>query len=69
MKVKDQVITVTHNGIQVCSVKVGSDEWNEKVGASKFSKFENFGRNKEGHIGLQDHGHATWFRSIKLRKL
>ena len=69
VKILDDVITVTHNGIEIVSIKVGGEEWNAKVAASKFAKFEQFGKNQQGHIGLQDHGHPTWFRSIKLRKL
>ena len=24
---------------------------------------------KEGYVGLQDHGYASWFRNIKIREL
>lgn len=69
VKILNDVITITHNDVEVVTIKVGSDDWNERVGKSKFSKFENFGKNAEGHIGLQGHGHPTWFRSITLKKL
>jgi len=67
--VQDGTITVVHNGATVCSVKVGSEEWNTKVAASKFGKFERFAKNPKGLIGLQDHGHKVWFESIKLKTL
>ncbi len=69
IKILNNVITITHNGIEIVTIEAGSEEWHEKVAASKFAKFPQFGTNPKGHIGLQDHGHPTWFRSIQLRKL
>ena len=55
------------NGMHYCVFQKGSDEWNQRVEASKFAKFERFGKANEGHICLQDHGCTVAFRNIKLR--
>ena len=55
------------NGVHYCHFQQGSDEWNERVAASKFAKFERFGKADKGHICLQDHGDKVAFRNIKLR--
>ncbi len=36
------------NGVKYCEYVMGSDEWNKKVKASKFSAFEGFGAAKTG---------------------
>lgn len=55
------------NGTKYCEYVKGSEEWDEKVAASKFSKFENFGKPTEGHICLQDHGNVVSFRNVKIK--
>lgn len=62
-------LAIWHNGTQICDTTIGSDEWNRKIAASKFSQSESFGRRTKGHIGLQDHGRKTWFRSVRIRPL
>lgn len=57
------------NGIQLLEGVIGSDDWNERVGKSKFSKFHKFGTNPRGHIALQDHGNDVWFRNMRIRDL
>jgi hypothetical protein len=47
----------------------GSDDWNERLAASKFSKFPKFGVATKGHICLQDHGDLVSFRNIKIREV
>lgn len=69
IQVKNRVITVTLNGEQICTATIGSDDWNAKVAASKFSKYEKFATNTKGHIGLQNHGQQVWFKTVKLKKL
>lgn len=60
---------VCMNGVRYYNFKKGSDDWNKKVAASKFAKFEKFGKPESGHLCLQDHGNKVAFRNIKLRVL
>ncbi len=57
------------NGVRYFQFKLGDKKWNEAVAASKFAKFEGFGKAESGHICLQDHGNLVSFRNIKVREL
>ncbi|MEM9018039.1 MAG: DUF1080 domain-containing protein [Verrucomicrobiota bacterium] len=57
------------NGTKYFEYVKGSKEWDEKVAASKFSKFPNFGKPTDGHINLQDHGNVVSFRNVKIKVL
>lgn len=57
------------NGTKYVQYVKGSEEWDAKVAASKFSKFPNFGKPTKGHINLQDHGNVVSFRKIKIKSL
>ncbi|MGK7393653.1 MAG: family 16 glycoside hydrolase [Candidatus Cyclobacteriaceae bacterium M3_2C_046] len=61
---------VTHflNGQKVVEYQLGSPDWKARVEKSKFKQYPDYGYNKKGHIGLQDHGHTVYFRNIKIRK-
>ena len=65
--------TVIHgqNGANVVEYHLWTDDWKKMVADSKFRDWENFinagGEDREGYIGLQDHGDDIWFRNIKLR--
>ena len=65
--------TVAHfmNGEVVLEYHLWTDEWNEKIAKSKFPDFNpDFAKvAKTGYICLQDHGHAVWFKNIKLKEL
>ncbi len=61
---------INMNGIRYVQFKKGSKDWDEKVAASKFAKFEKFGKATSGHICLQgDHAGSIAFRNIKIREL
>jgi len=73
--------TVLHaqNGVNVLEYHLWTPRWTELLQASKFSQ-ENWplafellnnvgGPNREGYIGLQDHGDDVWFRNIKIKIL
>jgi glucose/arabinose dehydrogenase len=60
---------VAMNGVSYYKFTLGDDSWNKLVAASKFAKYENFGKAGEGHICLQDHGNLVSFRNIKIREL
>ena len=73
--------TVLHqqNGENVVEYHLWTPQWTELLQNSKFSKeawplaFELLnncgGENREGYIGLQDHGDDVWFRNIKIKIL
>jgi hypothetical protein len=57
------------NGTRIVSYRLGSDEWEGLVAASKFRDMPGYGRARRGHIALQDHGDAVAFRNIRIREL
>jgi len=57
------------NGTQIVVYELGSDDWKERVAASKFKDMPGYGRAARGYIALQDHGDAIAFRNIKIREL
>ena len=59
---------VCMNGVRYYHFKLGDKNWKEKVAASKFTKFEDFGSAGSGHICLQDHGDKVAYRNIKVRE-
>jgi len=71
IKVKDGKATHIQNGVEVLSYTLWTPEWDEMVKNSKFKNFKGWseGIDKEGYIGLQDHGYPVWFKNIKIREL
>ena len=59
------------NGETTLEFHLWNDEWKEMIADSKFPEFNPDFADvaKTGYIGLQDHGHAVWFRNIKIREL
>ena len=59
------------NGETTLEFHLWTDEWNQMIADSKFPDFNPDFADvaKTGYIGLQDHGHAVWFRNIKIREL
>jgi hypothetical protein len=55
------------NGERLVSYELGSDDWNNKVAASKFKAYAGFGKAGKGHIDLQDHNDKVEYRNVKLR--
>ncbi|MEM7145631.1 MAG: DUF1080 domain-containing protein [Verrucomicrobiota bacterium] len=66
---KGKNIEVYLNGVEIVKFEVGSDEWKEKIAASKFAKHPGLGELEKGHIVLQAHGSNAWFRNLKIREL
>lgn len=69
LRITPESCEIDMNGVQYATFKMGSDEWNEKVKASKFTKYQNFGKTGRGHICLQDHNDLVSYRNIKIREL
>ncbi len=57
------------NGAKVLEFDLGTPEMDGRVAASKFKNIPDFAKKRAGHIVLQDHGSAVWFRNIKIRQL
>jgi len=57
------------NGSKIVEYELESDDWKQRVADSKFSAWPEYGKAKEGHIGLQDHGDPVWYRNIKIREI
>ncbi len=57
------------NSFRTVEYELGSVDWLERVAASKFSQWPEYGQASKGHIGLQEHGDVVAFRNIKIRRL
>ena len=57
------------NGRRVLAFDIGSPDLTARIADSKFKNQVGFGEVRRGHILLQDHGNAVWFRDIKIRPL
>lgn len=57
------------NGLKVVDYDLGSPDFKARVDHSKFRAWPQFASAKVGHIALQNHGDAVWFRDIKIRTL
>jgi hypothetical protein len=58
------------NGVKLLEYELGSDDWNQRVAASKFKKMKHFLEPpSRGHICLQDHTARIESRNIKVRPL
>jgi hypothetical protein len=57
------------NGEKIVDADISSDEFAERVKASKFHQVRDFGRNRKGRIQIQDHGSNVAYRNIRLTLL
>ncbi|MGH7665576.1 MAG: 3-keto-disaccharide hydrolase [Gemmatimonadaceae bacterium] len=57
------------NGVKVAEYKLWSPDWEARVEASKFNEWPTYGRAREGHIALQDHGDRVSYRNIRIRTI
>ena len=55
------------NGRKVLAFDLGSPEFKEALAKSKFKAIAGFADKRAGHIVLQDHQDAVWYRNIKIR--
>ena len=69
LRVEGNRVTQWLNGAKVVEYRLWTDEWKQKVAASKFGSMPKYGLNKTGHLAIQDHGNEIWFRNIKVRRL
>ena len=57
------------NGEKILEYTEGSEEYVKARAVSKWKDSAVWGSFKEGHIGLQDHGDAVWYKNITIKKL
>ena len=57
------------NGVRVAAYTLGSDDWKQRLAASKFAGQPDFAAARSGHIGLQDHGAVLRLRNARIRTL
>jgi hypothetical protein len=58
------------NGVKVVEYELWSPDWQQRVHASKFAQWPEYGMAHRGHIALQgDHPGAVEYRSIRIRVL
>ena len=69
LKVQGSHVEQWLNGNKIVEYELWSPEWKELVKKSKFSVYPDYGLATTGHIALQDHGCAVWFRNIKIRRI
>jgi hypothetical protein len=69
IRIKDNRIQHILNGKVVVDYVYGSDDWKQKLAASKFSKWAYAKPHHMGKIALQDHGDAVSYRKIKIKEL
>ena len=67
--VRDGLVEHWLNGSLIVEYDMNSDDWDERVAASKFADWEHYGRYPSGHIALQDHTDPVWYRNIRIRPL
>ena len=57
------------NGRKILEYDLDSEDMQARLQKSKYRGYAGFADKREGHIVLQDHTDAAWFRNIKLREL
>lgn len=57
------------NGERVLQTRIKGPQWERLVAGSKFADMPHFARSRLGHIALQDHGDAVWYRDLRIRAL
>ena len=55
------------NGAKLLEYELWSDDWSQRVSASKFGAMPDYGTRPRGHIVLQDHGDRVAYRNIRVR--
>jgi hypothetical protein len=57
------------NGVKVLEYDLGTPRMNELLAKSKYKSIPSFAQKRKGHIVLQDHTDAVWYRNIKIRRI
>lgn len=57
------------NGKRIIKFRAWTPEWNKLKTKGKWKDYPDYGTEKKGAIGLQDHGDKTYYRNIMIREL
>ncbi len=57
------------NGVKVLEYDLETPAMETLISASKYKDIPDFAQKRRGHIVLQDHTDAVWFRNLKIRLL
>ena len=57
------------NGTIIVEFDLGTPYMDAQLAKSKYHSIAGFADRRRGHIILQDHGDAAWFRNIKIREI
>lgn len=57
------------NGFKVVEYSLADPGWSAMLKGTKFEPWARFGRERAGHVALQDHGDDVWYRDLKVREL
>ena len=57
------------NGVKVLEYELGTAHFDSLIAESKFRDIPNFAQKRKGHIIIQDHHDAVWYRNLKIRLL
>lgn len=57
------------NGVKVLEYDLDTEDFQGHIAQSKFKNIPGFSQKRKGHIVLQDHTHAVWYRNIKILKI
>lgn len=69
IRIKDNILQHWLNGVKIVEVDISSDDFKQRIAASKFKAYDGFAQHKKGRIALQDHGDTVWYRNIRIRDL
>ena len=65
----NSLLEVIMNGRKLYTTTMWDDNWKALIAKTKFTLWPEFGTYKKGKIVLQDHGHAVWYRNLKIKQL
>jgi hypothetical protein len=57
------------NGVKILEYALDSPDFKARLAKSKYASIDGFADKRRGHIVLQDHTDAAWFRALKIRML